>query len=221
MLVWIVHLEDAVHVEIESGSCSSQVGTDGHSAATNDLVAVIRSNFKQIVFNPLCLRLASLSFKKFPRWTSVQFSSVQSLSRVQLFATPWIAIRQASLSTTSSWSSLKLMSIESVMPSSHLILCRPLSSCPQSLPASESFPMSQLFRTYFYPNMRVLKVNILRKSHLSNYMFLCLIKHMFLKFNKNLGTWGILITPFISQFVINSTHVVWGFSVSLQRVTSP
>ena len=221
MLVWIVHLEDAVHVEIESGSCSSQVGTDGHSAATNDLVAVIRSNFKQIVFNPLCLRLASLSFKKIPRWTSVQFSSVQSLSRVQLFATPWIAIRQASLSTTNSWSSLKLMSIESVMPSSHLILCRPLSSCPQSLPASESFPMSQLFRTYFYPNMRVLKVNILRKSHLSNYMFLCLIKHMFLKFNKNLGTWGILITPFISQFVINSTHVVWGFSVSLQRVTSP
>ena len=221
MLVWIVHLEDAVHVEIESGSCSSQVGTDGHSAATNDLVAVIRSNFKQIVFNPLCLRLASLSFKKIPRWTSVQFSSVQSLSHVQLFATPWIAIRQASLSTTNSWSSLKLMSIESVMPSSHLILCRPLSSCPQSLPASESFPMSQLFRTYFYPNMRVLKVNILRKSHLSNYMFLCLIKHMFLKFNKNLGTWGILITPFISQFVINSTHVVWGFSVSLQRVTSP
>ena len=44
-----------------------------------------------------------------------------------------------------SWSSLKLMSIESVMPSSHLILCRPLLLCPQSLPASESFPMSQLF----------------------------------------------------------------------------
>ena len=144
MLVWIVHLEDAVHVEIESGSCSSQVGTDGHSAATNDLVAVIRSNFKQIVFNPLCLRLASLSFKKIPRWTSVQFSSVQSLSRVQLFATPWIAIRQASLSTTNSWSSLKLMSIESVMPSSHLILCRPLSSCSQYFPALGSFQLSLL-----------------------------------------------------------------------------
>ena len=75
----------------------------------------------------------------------VQISSVQSLSRVWLFATPWIAVRQASLSITNSWSSLRLMSIESVMPSSHLILCRPLSSCPQSLPASESFPMSQLF----------------------------------------------------------------------------
>jgi len=54
------------------------------------------------------------------------FSSVQSLSHVRLFATPWIAARQASLSITSSWSSLKLTSIESVMPSSHLILCRPL-----------------------------------------------------------------------------------------------
>ena len=53
----------------------------------------------------------------------VQLSSVQSLSRVQLFVTPWITARQASLSITNSWSSLKLMSIESVMPSSHLILC--------------------------------------------------------------------------------------------------
>ena len=73
------------------------------------------------------------------------FSSGQSLSPVRLFATPWIAARQASLSITNSWSSLRLMSIESVMPSSHLILCCPLSSCPQSLPTSESFPMSQLF----------------------------------------------------------------------------
>ena len=54
------------------------------------------------------------------------FSSVQSLSRVQLFATPWIAARQASLSITNSQSSLKLMCIELVMPSSHLILCCPL-----------------------------------------------------------------------------------------------
>jgi len=74
-----------------------------------------------------------------------QFSSVQSLSRVWLFATPWITEHQASLSITNSRSSLKLTSIESVMPSSHLILCRPLLLLPQSLPASESFPMSQLF----------------------------------------------------------------------------
>ena len=57
---------------------------------------------------------------------STQFSSVQLLSRVRLFATPWIAARQASLSITNSRSSPKLMSIESVMPPSHLILCRPL-----------------------------------------------------------------------------------------------
>ena len=57
---------------------------------------------------------------------SVQFSSVQSLSHVQLFAIPWTAALQASLSFTSSWSLLKLMSIESVMSSNHLILCRPL-----------------------------------------------------------------------------------------------
>ena len=55
-----------------------------------------------------------------------QLSSVQFFSRVWLFATPWIAARQASLSITNSWTSLKLMSIESVMPSSHFILCRPL-----------------------------------------------------------------------------------------------
>ena len=54
-----------------------------------------------------------------------QFSSVPSLSRVRLFATPWTAARQASLSITNSRSLLKLMSIESVMPSNHLILCRP------------------------------------------------------------------------------------------------
>ena len=56
---------------------------------------------------------------------SVQFSSVQSLSRVHLFATPWTAAPQASLSITNSLSLLKPMSIESVMPSNHLILCRP------------------------------------------------------------------------------------------------
>ena len=74
-----------------------------------------------------------------------KFTSVQSLSGVWLFATPWIAAHQASLSITNSRSLRKLISIMSVMPFSHLILCRPFSSCPQSLPASGSIPMSQLF----------------------------------------------------------------------------
>ena len=64
-----------------------------------------------------------------------QFSSVQSLSCVQLFATPWIAARQASLSITNSWSLLKLMPIELVMPSSHHILCRPLLLLPPIPPS--------------------------------------------------------------------------------------
>ena len=56
----------------------------------------------------------------------VQISSVQSFTHVWLLATPWTAVHQASLSITNSWSLLKLMSIESVMPSNHLILCRPI-----------------------------------------------------------------------------------------------
>ena len=71
--------------------------------------------------------------------SSVQFSSFQSLSRVRLFATPWITAHQASLSITNSWSSLKLMSIESVMPSSHLILCHPLLLLPPIPPSIRVF----------------------------------------------------------------------------------
>ena len=70
---------------------------------------------------------------------SVQFSSVQSLSHVWLFATLWIPARQASLSITNSWSSLKLTSIESVMPSNHLILCCPLLLLPPIPPSIRVF----------------------------------------------------------------------------------
>ena len=73
-----------------------------------------------------------------------QFSSVQSLSCVQLFVTPWTAAGQAALSITNSRSLLKLMSIVSVMPSNHLILCHPLLLLPSVL-ASGSFPVSQFF----------------------------------------------------------------------------
>ena len=73
------------------------------------------------------------------------FSSVQLLSRVRLFATPWTAARQASYSITNSSSSLKLMSIESVMPSKHLILCHPLLFPPSIFPSIRVFQISQLF----------------------------------------------------------------------------
>ena len=66
-------------------------------------------------------------------------SSVQLLSHVRLFATPWTVARQASLSITNSWSSLKLMSVESVMPSSHLVLCHPLLLLPSIFPSIRVF----------------------------------------------------------------------------------
>ena len=75
-----------------------------------------------------------------------QFSSVQSLSRVRLFATPWIAARQASMSITISRSSLRLMSIELVMPSSHLILGRPLLLLPAIPPSIRVFSNESTLR---------------------------------------------------------------------------
>ena len=84
-------------------------------------------------FNPQAMRLYS------------QFCSVQLLSHVQLFVIPWTAARQASLSITNSQSLLKLMFIELMMPSNHLILCCPFFSCLQSFPASGSFLVSQFF----------------------------------------------------------------------------
>ena len=71
---------------------------------------------------------------------TIAFSqSVQSLSHVRLFATPWTAAHQASLSITNSWSLCKLMSIESVMPSNHRILCRPLLLPPSIFPSIRVF----------------------------------------------------------------------------------
>ena len=70
-----------------------------------------------------------------PAQTKIRFSSVQSLSSVQLSATPWTVARQASLSITNSWSLLKLLSIELVMPSNHLIFCCPLLLLPSIFPS--------------------------------------------------------------------------------------
>ena len=77
----------------------------------------------------------------------IKFSSVQSLSCVRLFATPRIAAHQASLSITNSWSLLKVMSIESVMPSSHLILCRPLLLLPPIPPSIRVFSNESTLHT--------------------------------------------------------------------------
>ena len=73
-------------------------------------------------------------------------SSVQSLSHVRLFATPWTAAQQASLSISNSWSLLKLMSIESMMPSNHLILCHPLLLLPSIFPSITVFSNDSVLR---------------------------------------------------------------------------
>ena len=74
------------------------------------------------------------------------FRSVQWLSHVQLFVTPWTATRQASLSITNSWSLLKLIFIESVMPSNHLILCCPLLFLPSVFPSIRVFSNESVLR---------------------------------------------------------------------------
>ena len=79
-------------------------------------------------------------------WLSGRFSSVQSLSHVWLFTIPWIAARQASLTITNSWSSPRLTSIESVMPSSHLILCHPLLLLPPIPPSIRVFANESALR---------------------------------------------------------------------------
>ena len=92
------------------------------------------------------LKWVAISFSRGtsrPRdWTQIsciQFSAVQSLSHVQFIATPWTAACQASLSITNSWSLLRLMSTESMMPSNHLILCHPLLLLPSIFPSTRVF----------------------------------------------------------------------------------
>ena len=105
------------------------------------------SKFQEKSFKPNICLLSPCSGSQKPilfilarnHYVSPPFSSVQSLSRVRLFATPWIAAHQASLSVTNTWGLPRLTSIESVMPSSHLILCRPLLHLPPVPPSIRVF----------------------------------------------------------------------------------
>ena len=87
----------------------------------------------------------SLLYVSYPVRSFENISSVQSLSRVQLFVTPWTAACQASLSITNSRNLLKLMSIESVMPSNHFILCHPLLLPPSIFPSIRVFSNESVF----------------------------------------------------------------------------
>ena len=107
-----------------------------HWGLTSDLTSLESPSLTTLPkITPLTLPIHSFALFLF----FVQFSSVQSLSCVRLFVTPWIAACQASLSLFNSWSLLSLMSIETVIPSSHLILCRPLPLLPPILPSIRVF----------------------------------------------------------------------------------
>ena len=92
-----------------------------------------------------------------------QFSSVQLLSRIQHFATPWTTAHQASQSITNSWSLPKLMSIESVMPSNHLILCHPLLLPPSIFPSIRVFSNESALHIR-WPNYWSFSFNISRSN---------------------------------------------------------
>ena len=116
-----------------------------------------------LIWTILVLKYCDFQFYKWQTISQIQFSSVQMLSCVRLFATPWTAACQASLSFAISQSLLKLMSIQSVMLSNHLILCCPLLLWPSIFPSS--FPMSWLFSSGSQsigasPSASVLPMNI-------------------------------------------------------------
>ena len=117
------------------------------SSSSLSAIRVVSSVYlRLLIFLPAILIPACASSSLAFHMMYPQFSSVQSLSHVWLFATPWIAARQASLSITNSRSSLKLKSNKLVMPSSHLILCRPLLLLPPIPPRSRVFSNESTIR---------------------------------------------------------------------------
>ena len=114
-----------------------------HMVSYIPLIQVFTIRFGKMYFQIIFIYTYKYIFSSF---TQIVFSSVQSLSHVRLFATPWITARQASLSIINSRSSLKLTSIESVMPSSHLILCRPLLLLPPIPPSIRVFSNESTLR---------------------------------------------------------------------------
>ena len=113
--------------------------TKSHFSAFFSLVCLLLISNSSICFMLLMYLNNFVSTRNNVSSLLFQFSSVQSLSRVRLFATPWTAARQASLSITNSPSSLNLMFIKSVLPSNHLILCHPLLLLPSIFPSIRVF----------------------------------------------------------------------------------
>ena len=146
-----------VHLAAPVKSCSYSIipSSVERSRANSHLSLAVLLNFIYIPEQPLA-KLASFSINHSSiSWLtstlqvfqqSAQLSSVQSLSHVRLFVTTWTAAHQASLSITNSWSWLKLMSIESVMASNHIILCCPLLLLPSIFPSIRVFSNESVLR---------------------------------------------------------------------------
>ena len=96
----------------------------------------------------------------------IELGSVQLLSCVRLFVTPWTAPRQASLSITNSWSLLKPMSVESVMPSNHLIFCRPLLLLPSTFPSIRVFSNESVLKVRLIYSLKTMLQFKENNSHL-------------------------------------------------------
>ena len=147
MIFWfyimVVFKKSTIVFHLPSTFCGSVL----ERVSFRDMMNTLGQRWKMFItfLDSLCIVHQLWHFNQSRSLHRLSFSSVQSLSRVWLFATPKTAAHQASLSITNSRSLHKLMTIKSVIPSSHLILCHPLLLLPLSLPASGSFPMSQLF----------------------------------------------------------------------------
>ena len=143
-------------------------------------------------------------FKLIFNTVSVQFSSVQLLSCVRLFVTPWIAARQASLSITNSRSSLRLTSIESVMPSSHLILCHPLLLLPLVPPSIRVFSNESTLRMR-WPKYWSFSFSIITSKEI-----------LFINYQKHIS--GLRRDILRERWVIIREDFLWLISDSLPRI---
>ena len=139
------------HQDICPYLCVKQVGMIFSTTITEKIGFPVSKNTHQnslflviLVFRAWIFSILLECMDKHPQL--LHFSSVQSLSRVWLFVTPWTAACQASLSITNSQSLLKLMSIESVMPSNHLIFCRPLLLLPSIFSSIRVFPSESVLQ---------------------------------------------------------------------------
>ena len=137
--LWGVHLEMWVLVRVPALTLSGGV------LGVYDLISLVMVAVQSLTHIWLFATPCNLPGSSVYEISQVWFSSIHLLSHIRLFMTPWTAACQASLFITNSQNLLKLMSIVSVMPSNHLIVCHPLLSCLQSFPTSASFPMSQFF----------------------------------------------------------------------------